>query len=104
MRRGEIWWARLPAPYGTRPVVLLSRDRAIEVRQLVIVGLLTRRIRGIASEVPLGPAEGLPKPCVANLDVLLTMDKNLLARKAGSLGPGKLSALNAALRFALGLE
>jgi mRNA-degrading endonuclease toxin of MazEF toxin-antitoxin module len=26
MRRGEVWWADLPAPAGKRPVVLLSRN------------------------------------------------------------------------------
>ena len=28
MKRGEVWWARLPAPQGLRPVLLLSRQKA----------------------------------------------------------------------------
>ncbi|MFC1989823.1 type II toxin-antitoxin system PemK/MazF family toxin [Chloroflexota bacterium] len=37
MRRGEIWWAELEPPVGERPVVLLSRNEAYNVRSLVIV-------------------------------------------------------------------
>ena len=37
MKRGEVWWAELPPPTGRRPVVLLSRDEAYEVRALVII-------------------------------------------------------------------
>ncbi|MCH8087678.1 MAG: type II toxin-antitoxin system PemK/MazF family toxin, partial [Chloroflexi bacterium] len=37
MRRGEVWWADLPPPSGRRPVVLLSRDAAYTVRNLVLV-------------------------------------------------------------------
>lgn len=35
MRRGEVWWADLPAPVGRRPVLLLSRDRAYAVRNAI---------------------------------------------------------------------
>jgi len=41
MRRGEIWWAELPAPGGRRPVLLLSRNEAYVVRQLVTVAPIT---------------------------------------------------------------
>ena len=37
MRRGEVWWADLPPPAGRRPVLLLSRNEAYAVRQLVTV-------------------------------------------------------------------
>ena len=37
MRRGEVWWADLPVPVGRRPVVLLSRNEAYAVRELVTV-------------------------------------------------------------------
>jgi mRNA interferase MazF len=103
MRRGEVWWAALPAPAGSRPVVLLSRDEAYAVRQLVTVAPVTTRIRGIATEVPLGPAEGLPKPCVANLDTLTTIPRRSLTRLVAPLSPEKLAEVDRALLFALGL-
>src|SRR5947199_10761165 len=66
MRRGEVWWADLPPPAGRRPVVLLSRNEAYAVRQLVIVAPITTRVRRIPTEVPLGPEEGLPKASAVN--------------------------------------
>ena len=104
MQRGEIWWARFPKPVGRRPVVLVSRNRAIQVRQFVTVAAVTTTLRGIPVEVPLGPDEGLPKRCVANCDVLNTIPKALLTERAGLLDPAKVRALNAALAFALELE
>src|SRR5207247_2445343 len=103
MRRGEVWWADLPPPAGRRPVVLLSRNEAYAVRQLVIVAPITTRVRRIPTEVPLGPEEGLPKACVINLDTLTTIPKHTLTQPIGPLPPGKLAAVERALRFALDL-
>src|SRR2546425_4071259 len=103
MRRGEVWWADLPPPAGRRPVVLLSRNEAYAVRQLVIVAPITTRVRRIPTEVPLGPEEGLPKACVVNLDTLTTIPKHTLTEPIGPLPPGKLAAVERALRFALEL-
>jgi mRNA interferase MazF len=103
MRRGEIWWADLPAPAGRRPVVLLSRNEAYAVRELVIVAPLSSRIRRIPSEVALGRADGLPRRCVANLDTLTTIPKHTLTQRLIALTPEKLAAVDRALRFAVGL-
>jgi len=104
MRRGELWWAALPAPVGRRPVVLLSRNEAYVVRELVTVAPVTTRIRRIPTEVELGRGEGLPKRCVANLDSLTTIPKRTLTAHIATLRPEKLAAVEAALRFALGLR
>ena len=103
MRRGEVWWADLPAPVGRRPVLLLSRDRAYGVRNAVTVAFVTTTIRGIAVEVPLGPADGMPKPCVANLDVVNTIPKVTLVQPICTLTPTKLADVGRAARFALDL-
>lgn len=104
MRRGEIWWAELPRPAGRRVVVLLSRDEAYAVRELITVAPVTTRIRRIPTEVPLGREEGLPRRCVANLDIITTIPKATLGRRVSTLPPERLLALDAALRFALGLS
>lgn len=104
MRRGEIWWADLPAPAGRRPVVLLSRDEAYAVRELVTVAPVRTRIRRVPTEVSLGLAEGLPKACVANLDTITTIPRQTLTRPVGPLSAGKLAAVERALMFALGLS
>ena len=104
MKRGEIWWAELPRPAGRRPVILLSRDEAYEVRRLVTVAPVTTRVRGIPVEVPLGPKDGLPRECVANLDTITTIPKDALRERLTVLSRSKMAAVDAALRFALGLQ
>ncbi len=84
-------------------MLLLSRDEAYLVRSLVTVAPVTTRIRSIPVELPLGSEDGLPKPCVANLDSLATIPKALLESRIATLGPDKLGAAEEALRFALDL-
>ena len=104
MKRGEVWWAELAPPAGRHPVLLLSRNEAYAVRELVTVAPVTTRMRHISSEVPLGPEEGLPKLCVVNLDTITTIAKRSLQERLVPLSPEKLKAVEAALHFALGLE
>lgn len=104
MRRAEVWWAELPGLAGRRPVVLLSRDEAYLVRELITVAPVTTRIRDIPVEVPLGKREKLSKPCVANLDSITTVPKRCLVKRVSSLGQEKRQQLDQALRFALGLD
>jgi len=104
VRRGEIWWAELASPAGKRPVLLLSRNEAYAVRELVIVAPLTSRIRGIPSEVPLGDEDGVPRACVINVDTVTTIAKSSLRERLTALSAEKLKAIEEALHFSLGLE
>lgn len=99
-----MWWARLPLPAGRRPVVLLSRDSAYAVRTSITVAEVSTVIRAISSEVLLGKREGLPRRCVVNTDSLVTIPKAWLDTPIGPLPHDKLSALDAALKFSLGLS
>ena len=101
MRRGEVWWAKVDK---RRPVVLVSREEAYAVRSLVIAAPTTTTIRGYAVEVRVGRREGLPRECVVNCDWLVTLPKEDLIERAGTLSSAKLRQLDDALRFALGLE
>lgn len=103
MRRGEVWWADLPPPAGRRPVLLLSRNSAYTVRSLITIAPITTTVRDIPVEVPLGPADGLPRPCAVNCDSIATISKTLLAGRITVLSPAKLAAVNAAIRFALSI-
>ena len=104
MRRGEAWWAQIPAPWGPRPVLLLSRDRALMVRTNVTVVLVTSTIRGIPTEVPLSPEDGMPKECVVNLDNILTIPKASLKERITILSADKMASVAGAAKFALDLE
>ncbi len=72
-----------------RPYLVLTRDEAIPVLQRIVVVPVTRTIRGIPTEVPLGIPEGLPAECVASFDNLLTVFKSSLVRRMGSIGPDR---------------
>lgn len=104
MKRGEIWWVELPAPAGRRPVVLLSRNEAYAVRELVTVALVTTRIRHLPVELFLDLKDGMPKPCAVNLDTLTTIPKKNLVNKITELNQVKMGELDAALKFALGFD
>ena len=104
MRRGEVWWAELPLPIGRRPVVLLSRDVAYRVRTSITVAIVTRVARNIPVEVPLGPEDGMPQQCVANLDDILTIPKARLTGRITVLSPQKVTAVARAVVFALDLK
>jgi mRNA interferase MazF len=88
---------------GWRPVVLLSRNEAYAVRELVIVAPVTTRARRIPAEVELGIEDGVPRRCVVNLDTLTTIPKAALATRLTALTPLKLAAVERALKFAIGL-
>jgi mRNA interferase MazF len=83
--RGEIWWGETPDEQG-RPFLVVSRDAANAVMHRVLVAPVTRRIRGIPSELPVGPDEGLPVSSVARFDNLRPFPKAMLVRRLGSLG------------------
>ena len=85
-------------------MVLLSRDSAYPIRESVTVAPVTTRIRRIPAEVPLGPRDGMPRACVANLDNISTVDKDLLQERITSLSREKLRAVETAIHFALDLE
>jgi len=103
MRKGEVWWAKLPPPLGRRPVVLLSRDEAYTVRSAISVAEVTTRIRDIPVEVALGPEDGLPKRCVVNLDTIVTIRKELLIERITILRNEKVEQIDSAIKFALSI-
>lgn len=103
MTRGEVWWASLPTPAGRRPVVLISCESSYAVRTSITVAEVSTTIRGIPSEVPLGKRDRLPRRCVVNTDNLVTIPKTWLKSRIAALHPDKRDALDAALKFSLGL-
>lgn len=104
MKRGEVWWAHLPPPVGTRPVLLLSRDEAIAVRESVTVAPATTRRRGLKTEVWVTAREGMPKDCVINLDSIGTVEKAALTQRICLLSHQKMDEVHRAIQFALDLS
>ena len=81
MKRGELWWAIIDK---RRPVVLLSRDEAYEVRSNVVVAPISTTIRSYAVEVKSGRREGLDHTSVINCDWITTIRKDQLERRIGA--------------------
>lgn len=95
--QGEVWWAELPDA-GRRPVLVVTRDDAIPVLRTVLVAPVTRTIRGIPTEVRLGPGDGLRDECVATLDNLQPVPRWALTDRVGALGWQDRGLLCASLR------
>lgn len=83
--RGEIWWAE--SDDMRRPVMVVTRDAAVPVLGAILVAPVTRTVRGIPTEIPLGRDEGLLEPCAASFDNLRPVRKVWLTRRMGDLGP-----------------
>jgi mRNA interferase MazF len=61
-------------------------------------------IRGIPSEVVIGPESGLKTTSAINLDNLATVPKDGLRSFVGTVSPVILTAIRTALLFALGFD
>lgn len=94
--RGDIWWGESIDRKG-RPYLVLTRDDAIPVLRAVLVAPVTRTVRRIPTEVPLGTTEGMATDCVASLDNILTFPKSMLTRRMGALSDVRVHELCDAL-------
>lgn len=105
VERGDIIWADLGPPAGRRPVCILTRDAAIAVLTAITCVPITRTIRGIRSEVEIGPAQGLPDQSVISCDNLVTIPSTLLdSEPVGHLDLDTRIRLDRALRYALDIQ
>ena len=102
MRRGEIRWYRFSRPDKRRPVLVLTRDSAIEFLADVIIAPLTSTIRDIPTEVVLTHADGVPAECAVNLDHVQTVPKARLGSLVVTLPESRMTDVRAALLFATG--
>ncbi len=82
--QGDIWWAE--ANDQRRPVLVVTRSSAVEVLTWLVVAPITRTVRSIPTEVPLGPDQGLATECAASFDNLQPIRKTFLTERIGSLG------------------
>lgn len=79
--QGEIWWAE--AEDKRRPVLIVTRSEAVPVLRWLIVAPVTRTVRDIPTEVPLGAPEGLEPPCAATFDTLQPIRRSFLTTRIG---------------------
>lgn len=101
MSRGAIFWLELEVE-GRRPVCVLTRDEAIPGLRNVVVALVTAHIRGLISEVLLGPEDGMDRECAISLDNMRTVPKAQLTEPITRLEAERIDELCRALAGASG--
>ncbi len=104
VNRGEVWRYEFRSPDKSRPVVVLSRQDAIELLHTVMVAPITSTIRGAPSEVVVGVAEGLKHESAVNLDHVQTVERARLTGYLGHLGTAKMKDVCRALAIAVGCD
>jgi len=97
----EICLARLDT---TRPVVVLTREAARSAMTKVTVAPITTTVKGLSSEVGVGPANGLDADGVICLDNVLTVSVDALGRTVGYLNAHQERQLARAVVLAYDLD
>jgi mRNA interferase MazF len=109
--QGEIWWADLPEPSGSgpglrRPVVVVQGDAFNRSRIATVVCVpLTGNLKWAAAPGNvLLPARttGLEKDSVANVSLVVALDKGVLTERTGKLSTAKLELVLSGIDVMLG--
>ena len=93
--------ARLDKP---RPVVVLTRELIRPRLTNVTVAPITSTIRGLSTEVPVGPRNGLNHDSAISCDNIQTIPKLQLGRLIGYLHPDQEAQLYESIVLAFDLE
>jgi len=103
-RQGDVHYCHFSEPIKSRPVLILSRNELNIVRENIVVALITRTIRGVPLEVPVGLAEGLPKEGVVSVADIHTVPKTLLSPRLGALSTPKRKQIEESLALLFDLD
>jgi len=112
IRRGEIWWADLPAPVGSepgyrRPLLVIQTDAFNRSGIRTVMGVILTTNQGLATAPGnvLLPrrSTGLPRDSVANVSQVVTANKDALTERVGALPSDLLTKVEDGLRFAFEL-
>lgn len=112
IRRGEVWWASLPAPRGSepgfrRPVVVIQSNDFNRTRIATVVAVILTSNLFLAQapgNVLLKRREtGLPRDSVANVSQVVTLDKSSFMHKVRTLPGSRLNEVDGGLRLVLAL-
>ena len=96
MKRGELWIAALDK---MRPVLILSTYTGLNDIQIIPA---TTRLRGLATEVEIGLANGVDARCVLNAQLLQLVRREVLSVKIGQLDSAELIDVCRAVKEAIG--
>jgi len=88
----------------TRPVLVLTRELVRPHLTRVTVAPITTNARGLSTEVPVGPANGLDAGGVVSCDNIMTIPASALGRQIGVLMAAQEEGLSDAIRAAFDLD
>jgi mRNA interferase MazF len=109
--RGDVWWADMPDPVGSgaglrRPVVVVQGDAINSSRIATVVCVpITSNLKWAKApgNVLLSQsATGLPKESVANVSLIVALDKSLLSERVGRLTKAKVDLILSGIDIILG--
>ena len=107
MKRGDLYRVRHPGggdPKRSRVFVVVSRQSLVDSRfSTVVCAPVYSRRDGLATQVDVGPDDGLKHESSVHCDALVSVPKTLLSDFVGSLDPERQRSLGRALGIALGL-
>jgi mRNA interferase MazF len=87
-----------------RPVLVLTRELVRPYMTRVTVAPITTTVRGLSTELPVGPANGLDADGVVSCDNIVTIPAKALGRQIGALLPAQEKGLTEAISAAFDLE
>ena len=102
LSRGDVHLCRFAPPDKQRPVLVLTRDSALDHLSTVTIAPVSSTIRGVPSEVILDVDDGMKGRCAVNLHNAVTVSQHRLGRRVASLSAGRMHEVCVALRFSLG--
>jgi mRNA interferase MazF len=102
IRRGDIRWFRFERPDKRRPVLVLARADQLESWSQIPVIPLSTQIRGLAWEVLLTPADGMPSACVLKPEWIRAVERAGIGPLVATLPPARWPAIERAIQLALG--
>lgn len=83
-------------------MLVLTRDPVADRIGAVVVVACTRTIRGLSSELLLGPEDGLPETCVASFDNVHTVRRSAFRERIARLSDARMEDACVVMRRALG--
>ncbi len=112
IKRGEIWWAKLPDPVGSEPgykrplVIVQSNDFNSSNISTIIAAVITTNLRLAAAPGNISlPAKKskLPKKSVINISQLITINKSFLTKRVHTLSSEIMEQIDNGIRLVLKL-
>ncbi len=100
MKRGQVWWCEQPD--DVHPALIISRDQDVQRLFDVIAVPITTNIRGLDTELELGPADGMKTNCVLSLHNTFSPEKIYLTEYLTTLSSVRMTEVCRILALATG--